>query len=247
MFNAVLALLCGTLLSLALRLPQLLTTGEAIVPGILLALGTYWALARRTLRRVETIFGRGNRLLQQPPPNFARAIGHIEAAYPLARYQFGVRSQVDAQIGILYFLQKDFGRALPYLKRSLMFGYWVAGAMLGVIYYKRHDHAQMRKTFDVVTSRAKKQGLAWTLYAYLLGQIGDAAGAQRVLTRAKKVAGQDPRVGDALLAVQNKQKIRMRAYQEQWYQFHLERPPAQMLSTGMGPQRVSRQQRRGRW
>jgi tetratricopeptide (TPR) repeat protein len=247
MWNILLALSCGALLSLALRLPNLLTTGEAAVPGILLAFGVYFVLARRTFREVEGIFSRGNSLLQRPPPNFSQAIAQIEGAYKLAPYQLGVRSQIDTQIGVLYFLQKEFGRALPYFQRSLMFGYWVGGAMLGVIYYKRHDHVQMRKTFEVVTTRAKKQGLAWTLYAYLLAQIGERQAAQQVLVRAQKHVRGDPRVAEALLALQNGQKIRMRAYQEQWYQFHLERPPAQMQQGMGGPQRMSRQQRRGRW
>ena len=245
MLNLLWALGSGLLLTAALRLLRLLSVAEAAVPGVLLAVAVYVVRARRSFRQVEAIFRHGNALLQRQPPNFARAIAHMEGAYALCRWQFGVRSQVDTQIGVLYFLQKEFSRALPYLKRSLLLGYWMGGAMLGVIYYKKHDHAQMRKTFEVVVRRAKKQSLAWMLYAYLLGQIGERQEAIKLLLQGQKTAGDDRRLAEALLALQNGQKIRMKSYREQWYQFHLERPPMQ-LQQAQGASRAFRQQRRGR-
>ncbi len=246
MFNAAIALCLGLLLGAALSLTHLLRPLEALVPGLVLTLVAYGMLARRTFRQLEATFQRASGSLQQMPPKFAQAVGVMQGAYALAPRQFGVRSQIDTQIGVLYFLQKDYSRALPYLQRSLLFGYWLGGAMLGVIYYKKKDHAQMRKTFAVVTRRGKKQGLVWSLYAYLLLQIGDREAAQRTLAEGKRKVKDDPRLGEALLALQNNKKLRMKAYKEQWYQFHLERPPQEMHS-GMGNQKMARSARRGRW
>ena len=127
-----------------------------------------------------------------------------------------------------------------------MFGHWMGGAMLGVIYYKKKEHALMRQTFETVTRRGKKNGLAWCLYAYLLVQIGDSDEAQKVLTRGSKSAADDARVKDALLALQNGKKIKMRAFKEQWYQFHLERPPQEYAQQPVGG-KMSKASRRGRW
>jgi tetratricopeptide (TPR) repeat protein len=246
MYNIGFALLAGAAVFLALFVPHILRPFEASMPALLCAVVVYLVLARRSFRQLEKIFTQGGAALTQVPPNFGQAVQVMERAYVLAPYQIGIRSQIDTQIGVIYFLQKEFNRALPYLKRSLLFGYWLGGAMLGVIYYKKKDHVQMRETFDVVTKRAKKQGLAWNLYAYLLVQIGDPQAAQQVLVLGQKHAKDDARVGEALLALQNGKKIRMKSYREQWYQFHLERPPMEMQS-GMGNQRASRVARRGRW
>ncbi|MBI5509323.1 MAG: hypothetical protein HY903_11275 [Deltaproteobacteria bacterium] len=246
MRNIMMALGIGVLVFAALFVPGLLRLGESIVPGALATLVAYFVLARRSFKTVETIFNEAAKSLTSMPPKFDLAIGTMEKAYALAPYQIGIRSQVDAQIGVIYFLQQEFNKATPYLQRALGFGHWIAGAMLGVVYYKRKDHAEMKKTFDIVIKRAKDQGLAWTLYAYLLCQIGEREAAQKLLAEAVKKTKNDDKVKEALLAVQNDKKIKMKAYKEQWYQFHLERPPMDYQQVAIGG-RMSKAMRRGRW
>jgi tetratricopeptide (TPR) repeat protein len=248
MRNIAMALGVGVLAFAILYAPGFLNFGESLVPGLLAAVAAYVVLARRTFRRLEAIFAESAQVLQSVPPKFDLAVSTIQKAYALAPYQLGIRSQVDAQIGVIYFLQKDFNKAQPYLQRSLVFGHWLAGAMLGVIQYKKKDYAEMRKTFGVVTKRAKKQGIVWNLYAYLLVQLNEKDAAMRVLTDGLKHTGDDARVKDSLLALQNGKKLKMRAYKEQWYQFHLERPPIEYSHGGGGMGgKMSKIARRGRW
>ena len=246
MRNILMALGVAVLVFAALYIPGLLRLGEAIVPGALAAMIAYFLLARRTFKQVEAIFTDAAKSLTSMPPKFDLAISTMEKAYAYGPVQIGVKSQVDAQIGVIYFLQQEFNKATPYLQRALGFGHWLGGAMLAVIYYKRKDHDEMKKTFDVVLKRAKSQGLAWTLYAYLLCQIGEREAAQKVLAEGVKKTKNDEKVKDALLAVQNDKKIKMKAYKEQWYQFHLERPPVEYQQIAMGG-RMSKAARRGRW
>ena len=180
------------------------------------------------------------------PPQFTTAVATLQQGYPIARQQLGIRSQIDTQIGVIYYLQQDFNKALPYLKKSSWLAHWVGGAMLSVIYYKKKNFEQMRKTMDWVTRRARKNGLAWNLYAYLLINIGDKGAAQRILTEGVKYAKDDPRVQEALLALQNGKKFKMRVYKDQWYQFHLEKPVQQLQTRGTTMQ-LGRAARRGRW
>ena len=219
---------------------------EAAVPGVLGVLVSYFILARRSFKSVEIIFTRASKHLQTPPPKFELAIRTMEEAYTIAPYQIGVKTQIDAQIGALFFLQKEFNKAMPYLQRSLGFGHWLSGAMLGVIYYKKKNHEEMRKTFAVVTKRAKKQGIVWNLYAYLLCQIGERDEAQQILVQGLKKTNDDSKIKDSLLNLQNGKKIKMKVYKEQWYQFHLERPPTQ-YAQGQAGGKLTKQQRRGRW
>ena len=246
MGNLAIAFVIGSVTCLALYLPGFLRLTEAIVPGVIVLGVAYLILARRAFRQLEGIFAESAQVLHGVPPKFDLAVATLRKAYKLAPMQFGIRSQVNTQIGVILFLQKDFTKALPYLKKSLMFGHWMGGAMLAVIHYKKRDHVEMRRVLEIVTKRAKKQGLAWNLYAYLLMQIGEKEAAQRVLTEGVKYAKDDPRVQESLLAVQNGKKIKMRNYKEQWYQFHLERPPVEHQQAAPGG-RMSKMARRGRW
>jgi len=247
MRNILLALAAGLVIFAALFVPGLLRVGEAIVPALLVVLAAYYFLARRSFRKVEAVFQASAQALQAMPPKFDLALSTLESARRFGREQLGIASQVDTQIGVIYFLKGDNNKALPYLKRSLGFGHWLGAAMLAVIYYKKKDPNEMRKTMDVVVKRAKKQGLAWSLYAYLLLQLGEREAAQRILVEGVKKTGDDAKVKEALLAVQNNRKIKMRAYKEQWYQFQLERPPAEYQRVPVGTGRMGKVARRGRW
>jgi len=246
MRNVGLAIAAGVVFFALLFVTHLLSAYEAIVPGVLAAALAYYLLARRTFKQVEAVFNEASRSLTSMPPRLELAVSTLEKAYAFAPWQFGVRSQVDSQIGVIYFLQQEFKKAQPYLERSLSLGHWMGGAMLGVIHYKRKEHEAMKKTFETVLKRAKGQGLAWNLYAYLLLQLGEREAAQTLLGEAVKKTKNDPKVQEALLAVQNNKKINMRGYKEQWYQFHLERPPQQQ-PTFMPGGRVTKSERRGRW
>ena len=246
MLNIVFAFLAGSAMFSILYFPGLLNFGESVVPAVLVILATYFVLARRTFKRVEAIFAQAGKSLQTQPPKFVHAIQQMESAYALAGRQIGIRTQVDAQIGVVYFLQKEFSKALPYLERSLGFGHWLANAMLAVIYYKKKKTEEMYKTLEVVTKRGKKQSLAWNLRAYLLCQTGKKDEAQTILLDGLKKTKADPKIQEALLALQNGKKIKMRGYKEQWYQFHLERPPMQYQQQMM-PTKMGKAGRRGRW
>ena len=245
MHNIIFAILSGAAVFAALFFPGLLNVGESIVPGVLAMGVVYFLLARRAFKKVEAIFNDAARSLQSVPPKFDLAVKTMEKAYAYAKVQIGVRTQVDSQVGVLYFLQKEFNKATPYLQRSLGFGHWMGAAMLAVIHYKKKNHGEMKKTLEITTKRGKGQSLAWTLRAYLLTQIGERDEAQRVLIEGLKKTKDDPKVKDALLAVQNGKKIKMKAYKEQWYQFHLERPPAQYQQVAVGG-KMGKIARRGR-
>ncbi len=246
MRNLLFAIIAGAAIFGILFATKLLGLGESVVPGVIVAAIAYFVLARRTFKRVEGVFAEASNHLQTMPPRIDAAIATMQQAYAFAPYQFGVRSQIDTQIGVMFYLQQEFNKALPYLEKSLKFGHWLGGAMLGVLYYKKKNNEQMKQTFDLVTRKAKKQGLVWNLYAYLLSQIGENDRAQAVLAQGVKETKGDAKVAESLLAMQNGKKIKMKGYKEQWYQFHLERPPTQ-YAQAPGGARMDRSSFRGRW
>ena len=246
MRNLFVALGIGAVVFAILFLTHLLGLAESIVPGVVAAMIAYFVLARRTFKKVEAVFTEASTHLQAMPPRIDAAIATMQRAYTYAPWQFGIRSQIDTQIGVMFYLQQEFNKALPYLEKSVRFGHWMGGAMLGVLYYKKKNNERMKQTFALLTRKARKQGLIWNLYAYLLMQIGEADKAQAVLADGVKATKGDAKVQESLLAVQNGKKIKMKSYKEQWYQFHLERPPAQ-YAQAPGGARMDRSAFRGRW
>ena len=227
MLNIVYSLGAGFLVFAALYFPRVLNAGESLVPAFIAAVAAMFVLGRSIFRQMEKLFAEAGKDLQAQ--RFDAAIKTLKSGYSLEKKQFGVRSQLDSQIGMIMYLRKEFKESIPYLERSRRLGHWLGVAMLAVAHYKKKDHEKMRETFELLVKRAKKQGLAWNLYAYCLSQIGDDAGAQAVLSRGAAVAKTDDRVKENLLNVQNGKKIKMRGYANEWYQFHLEAPPMQMM------------------
>ncbi|MBC7792350.1 MAG: hypothetical protein H7Z43_01475 [Clostridia bacterium] len=246
MRNLVMALGAGVLVFTILFLTKLLSAGESAVPAVIAVAIAYFVFARVTFKKVEAIMLEAQAALQAMPPRIDAAIATMQKAYPYASQQFGVRSQIDTQIGMLLYMTQDFNKALPYLEKSLRFGHWMGGAMLGVLYYKKKNNEKMKETFEFMTKKGRKQGLVWNLYAYLLSQLNENDKAQQVLANGVRETKGDEKVKESLLALQNGKKIRMKGYKEQWYQFHLERPPAQ-YGQAPGGARMDRSSFRGRW
>ncbi len=248
MRNLLIALTVGAIGFSALFFPGFLRLGEAMVPAVFVMMLAYFLLARRTMKQFEAIVTGVGKKLQTPPPRFDQAIRTLEGAYPLASWQFGIKSQISSQIGTIYFLQKEFNKALPYLQTPApaLLGHWMPTAMLAVVQYKKKQHEQVKQTLKTVIKQGKKEALPWCFAAYLYTQVGEQAAAQATLVDGLKATKDDQRVKDALLAVQNNKKIKMRAFKEQWYQFHLERPPAQYQQQQI-PMRMGKRARRGKW
>jgi tetratricopeptide (TPR) repeat protein len=241
MYNLLIALALGAAVWGTCAATHLLSAYEATLPGLLVAVVALIWRARATFRQLEGLLQQSGQALQRRPPNVQQAMAHLRRGYRLAPWQFGLRPQIDAQLGMLSFMTGDLSAARPLLGRALWMSPWLAGAMLAVIQYKQKDPPAMRKTMAVVTRKAKKQGLAWNLYAYMLSQLGDHEGAIRTLSEGARHAGHDPRVKESLLALQNGRKMKMRGYHEQWYQFQLERPPV----VRQDPRAMGRSTRRG--
>jgi len=246
MRNLAMSIGAGVVVFALLFFTHLLNWGEAAVPAVLAIILAYYLFARRTFKQVEAVFAGAAQALQTMPPKFELAFAALEKAYVFSPQQFGVRSQIDSQMGVMHFLRQDNNKALPYLSRSMAFGHWMGLAMLAVIHYKKKDHEEMKKVLEVAAKRAKNQPLMWCLYAYLLTQVGERERAQKILAEGVKKTKNDVRVKDALLAVQNDRKIKMRVFKEQWYQFQLERPPMEYQQAAMN-MRVGKIARRGRW
>lgn len=163
----------------------------------------------------------------------------LKQGFLFRKWQLGVATMLNARIGMLLFIRwaqmqqgspKD---ALPYLEQSkvkgvtakLMSAMWPAWAMLSVCYYKGEDSvAKAAQTLEEAVKHAAKEGLLWSLYAWILFKDDQIDAAIDVLARGKAASPDDKRLAENLNLLQNGKKMQMRGYGEQWYQFGLEKP-----------------------
>lgn len=202
-----------------------LTIAYGIVPGLFVFMGIFFFLARRVMKKVEAIVQSAQPELQNR--KVERAVDIMKSAYPLAKWQFFLRSQIDGQIGTILFAAQKFDDAEPFLQRAFKRN-WVPRAMLATLYYKRKQLDEMKQVFEEAVTSNKKQALLWNIYAYCLWKQNKRDEAIEVLNRAVDHV-KDEKTERNLKSLQNNRKMKMRGWNMQWYQFHLDKPPQQKL------------------
>jgi len=159
--------------------------------------------------------------LQAQPPRFEKAIRELKDALQYSKWQLYVDGQINSQIGMIYYMKRDFANAFPYLEKSF-FKNWAAMAMLAVSYMKRQKKDKMISTFDKAVQWNGKESMLWSLYAYCMNESGDSAKAKEILGKGLKKIPGDEKLKDNLESLEKGKKMNMRAYGDLWFQFHLE-------------------------
>ena len=229
MYNIIVSLLTAVLATAAFGF--LFGGGEfvfwyGIVPGLMVATGVFFFIARRVMKTVEAIVQSAQPELQNR--KIERAVEIMKSAYPLAKWQIFLSSQIDGQIGSILFAAQKFDDAEPFLNRSFK-RTWVPRAMLATLYYKRKRFDEMKEVFEEAVEANKKQALLWNVYAYCLWKQNKRDDAIKVLSRATEHVESDEKTERNLKALQNNRKMKMRGWNMQWYQFHLDKPPQQKM------------------
>jgi uncharacterized protein HemY len=129
---------------------------------------------------------------------------------------------MNSQIGMVYYLRRDFSKAYGYLEKGFV-RHWVAMAMLAIIQMKRNQPKNMIATFDKAVSGTRKEPLLWTLYAFCLDKIGDRNKAVTIMEKGLKKIKNDELMTANLEALKAGKKMKMQGYGDQWSQFQLEK------------------------
>ena len=136
-----------------------------------------------------------------------------------------IKSTTNGQIGILYYVSKKFQQAKPYLEKSF-FKHWVARTMFAILHYKEKKIKKMNSIFENVVKYTTDESLIWSIWAFCLSKNNDTQGAIQILKRAnKKFELHDPYILQNIINLQNHKHMKMKAYGDLWYQFHLEPYP----------------------
>jgi tetratricopeptide (TPR) repeat protein len=230
MYNLLISLAVGAVVTLALGLGTEFGWVAAAFPGLLAAAIAYFVLARRTWKKLEVLFEAMQREAQAQ--KLDKAIQTLQGGFRLAPWQFLVASQLHSNIGILHYLKQDLDAALPHLEKSYLRN-WVARGMLASARYRKRDLAGALAVFGEAVKASKKEGVLWAAYAWVLESEGRHDEAIKVLGRAVQANASDEKLKSCLQLLQNGKKLKLgKLYGEQWFQFMLERPPPEFVGAG---------------
>jgi tetratricopeptide (TPR) repeat protein len=222
-YNIIFALLMGAVVALAVSLK--FSWVAAIAPTILVMLVGYVVLARKTAKKLEGIADEVEKHLGAGRTE--QAVKALEALRPLGRWQLGVESAIDTQVGMIYYAhKKDFDKAVPYLEKAPQRA-WQAKAMLGAQHYRKKRYPEMAQVFEQAVKKNPKASLLWATYAWCEWKRNEAQSARQILDRALKPLPNDTKLKANAEALAEKKKMKMKPYGAEWLAMHLEAPPVQ--------------------
>jgi tetratricopeptide (TPR) repeat protein len=242
MYNLLISLGAASVLFVVLMFAVALPWWGSLLGALLIFAACYLVLMRVVLKKVNVEMESASKDLQAQ--RIDKAIRTLQQTLRFGPWQFSVSGQIHSQIGMIYYVKRDFSNAFPYLEKSFSKN-WVAMGMLAITYMKRNKKEKMTATFEKAVQWSPKESLLWNLYAYCLVESGSADKAKSVLQRGlKKLPGEEKLTAN-LQALQDGKKMKMKGFGDLWLQFHLEKQSVIMKQQaaamgGMGRRKIIR-------
>jgi tetratricopeptide (TPR) repeat protein len=226
----------------------------AVVPAVMVLLIALVALLLRVKRKVDNQMQGIVPLLQRR--QVAEAQRYLESLRDrYAKWMPLLHGQIDSQLGMIDYLQLKFDQALPRLEKG-KWRNWMALACIGAIHYRKGRHEQAWESLQKAVDIAKKEPMAYVVFAVLLNRAGVQDRALQVMNAGVKVLPDNKLLQELKNKIANKKKIKSSRLGDSWYQFFPEEMAAQaqmaarrgtpLPSQGFKGPAVSKQQRRGR-
>jgi tetratricopeptide (TPR) repeat protein len=191
----------------------------SLIISLILFMGLFYLISRVVMKKVMAIMESATKDLQAQ--RVEKGIRELQSALQYGKWQIYVTGQVNSQIGMVYYMKRDFTAAFPYLEKSF-FKNWVAMGMLAISYMKRNKKDKMKETFEKAVTGSPKEALIWNLYAYCLCEINEPGKAKETLEKGLKKLSGDEKTRQNLELLQEGKKMKMKGFGEMWLQFHLE-------------------------
>lgn len=217
MLTLVISVAVATVLSLGLYLLTYQIFWPLFVFAVVV-LGLNFLIGKKFLKKITELFKSVEKDISAG--RVEKAVEKLKSGYPLAKWQFLVKEQIDGQIGIIYYTNRQFEKAEEYLPKTFSKN-WMAMSMWAASEYKKGNMEQVKKIMDKGVKGAKKEGFMYALYAWFLLEKGEREKAVEVLAKGVEKNPADDKLLSALDAVKNGKKIKMQNYGNYWLQMHL--------------------------
>lgn len=194
----------------------------SIIAALLSFFAANFFFGRKILKKLSALFKSVEKDLNAQ--KFDQALKKLEEGLSLAKWQFLIKKQIYAQMGIIYYLKKNNEKATYYLQRGTLRNF-IAASMLATIYFKNKEYDKMKNVLNKAIKYSKKEGFLYSLYAYYLTQINEKDKALEILTKGSKKAVLDEKLLSNLDALRNGKKIKMQNYGSLWMQLNISKIP----------------------
>ena len=220
MYSILICAALGVVVLLVAVLGFKLAWWGSLLIGLVVFCVAFFFLSRYISTKLMAILEQAGKDLQGQ--RFEKAIREMKEALRFGPWQLYVTDQINSQIGMAYYVRRDFSNAFPYLEKSF-FKNWAAMGMLAICYMKRQKKDKMEQTFEKAVQWNGKESLLWNLYAYCLAEeCSEKSKAIAVLEKGLKKMPGDSAITENLENLQAGRKMKMRSFGDPWYQFHLE-------------------------
>ena len=204
--------------------------GVALGVAVLLALTAWLAVTWWTNKQLEKRMPAIEQALTNQKTDVA--IKLLEEARGLEKWSMPVGLAIDGQLGVIHYAHKqDLETALPLLERSFVKN-WQAKAMLGALHFKRKKFEEMERVFDEAIKSNKKESMLYAAYAWCQMRRRRKDEALAILERGRKALPEDEDLKQVRSAIQSGKKMKMSAWEPEWWALHLQRPPARVIAGG---------------
>jgi tetratricopeptide (TPR) repeat protein len=220
MYNFAISLLLAIVVTAVLGALVGLNIWIASAVGVAVFAGVYILATRYVMKKIGALMETAQRDLQAGRGE--KAVKTLQSGFKYAPWQFYIKGQLNAQIGTVLYLKRDFAEAFDYLQKGFV-RHWVAMGMLAICYMKRNKTSKMIETFEKATAATKKEPMLWNLYGYCLELVGEKEKAIAVMEKGVKKVGGQELLQSNLDALKEGRKMKMLGWGDLWYQFHLEK------------------------
>ena len=163
MYNILIAV--GVSATVFLVVSLLMSPYAAVIPAVLVFGILLFVLTRRVGQLVQADMAKLVPLLQQRKVAQAeKLIRDVQSRY--GKWQVMLTGQLDAQLGMIHYLQMKWDKAMPLLEKG-KWRNWAAMVCMACVHYRQKRQDEAWKGFEAAAAVGKKEAMVYTVWALL--------------------------------------------------------------------------------
>ena len=202
----------------------------AVVPAVCVFLLIFFLVTRRIGRKVQLEVAGLQGLLEARKVREAhQVLAGIRKRY--GRWQVLLDGQMQAQAGLIDYMQQKFDEALPQLEKGT-FRNWAAWTGIACIHYRRDRKDEAWAAFKKAANTGSKESIIFAIWAKLLVKDGLRKEALDAIVLGLDAQPDSHLLKDLKRRVANKKAIDVKQFPQSYYQFWPEDYARQMVMRG---------------
>jgi hypothetical protein len=210
-----------------------------ILPALIVFVAAQFVLGRRSGTAIQAEVAGVEPLLRDRKLDEAVALLRgVQQRW--GRWQFLLDAQIEAQLGVLDYLQRKYDEAAPKLLAGGKGPFtWTAFgrnplalAMLACIHYRQGRKDEAWTTFQQASEASGTEVIVYQVWATLLSRDGKRAEALAAVARGLAAHDKNAALLDLQTRLANDRRVEVKEFGQAWYQFFPEDALLEQVMTG---------------